>query len=238
MRLLALTVLALVKQPPDTDELKPPTPPTNLSTMPLLEIEQKFSFHLAGIGRLITRTGHPPFKHLSNSTVQTFRDTYFDTHNKLSDTGLWIRKRYVHPDLTNSNSLPEGTLEWEAKHRKHGGSFLRSTFSETKDKNQIRDLVRSCLPDHKLASEEDFGLDAMAEFETRRLTFLADHKFTVVLDFTNFGHEVGEVELMAEDAGKAHAEIDGFVKEYGWFFDMSKPKGKVRAYFDKFGYPK
>ena len=206
--------------------------------MPLLEIEQKFSFTLASIGRLITNAGRPPFKHLSNSTVQTFRDTYFDSHNKLSDAGLWIRKRHVHPDPTNSNRLPEGTLEWEAKQRKHGGSFLRSTFSETKDPIQIRELVRSHLPDLKTAFKDNFGLDAMAEFETRRLTFLADHKFTVVLDFTNFGHEVGEVELMAEDAGKAHADIDGFVREYAWFFDMSSPKGKLRAYFDKFGYPK
>ena len=206
--------------------------------MPLLEIEQKFSFTLASLGRLITKAGHPPFRHLSNSTAQRFRDTYFDSHNKLSNAGLWIRKRYVHSDPTNSNRLPGGILEWEAKQRKHGGSFLRSTFSETKDPSQIRDLVRSHLPDLKTASEDDFGLDAMAEFETRRLSFVADHKFTVVLDFTNFGHEVGEIELMAEDAGKAHADIDGFVKEYAWFFDMTSPKGKLKAYFDKFGYPK
>ena len=206
--------------------------------MPLLEIEQKFSVSLASIGLLITKAGHPPFKHLGNSTVQTFRDTYFDSHNKLSDAGLWIRKRHVLSDPTNFNRLPGGTLEWEAKQRKQGGSFLRSTFSETKDPSQILGLVRSHLPDLKTAFEDDFGLDAMAEFETRRLTFVADHKFTVVLDFTNFGHEVGEVELMAEDAGKAHADIDGFVKEYAWFFDMSSPKGKLRAYFDKFGYPK
>ena len=206
--------------------------------MPLLEIEHKFLFTLAGIGRLITKTGHPPFKHLSNSTVQTFRDTYFDSHNKLSAAGLWVRKRHIHSDPTNPNRPPGGTLEWEAKQRKHGGSFLRSTFFETKDRSQIRDLVRSHLPDLKTASEDGFGLDVMAEFETQRLTFVADRKFTVVLDFTNFGHEVGEIELMAEDAGKAHADIEGFVKEYPWFFDVSSPKGKLRAYFDKFGYPK
>ena len=206
--------------------------------MPLLEIEQKFSFTLVGIGRLITNAGHPNFKHRSNFTVLKFRDTYFDSHNKLSDAGLWIRKRYIHSGFSISNRVPWGTLEWEAKHRKQGGSFLRSTFSETKDPNQIRDLVRSHLPGLKTGSEDDFGLDAMAEFETRRLTFVADHKFTVVLDFTNFGHKVGEIELMAKDAGKAHREIDGFVKEYAWFFDMSSPKGKLRAYFEKFGYPK
>ena len=78
----------------------------------------------------------------------------------------------------------------------------------------------------------------MAEFVTTRVSFLADDRFTVVLDATDFGHTVGEVELMAEDAEKAHADIDAFLKEYAWFFDTSNPKGKLTAYFDKFGYPK
>lgn len=83
---------------------------------------------------------------------------------------------------------------------------------------------------------DDFGLDAMAGFETHRLTLLADGKFTVVLDFTDFGHVVGEVELMAEDAERAHGDIEAFLKEYAWFFDTEKPKGKLTAYFEKFGY--
>lgn len=78
----------------------------------------------------------------------------------------------------------------------------------------------------------------MAGFETHRLTLLADGKFTVVLDFTDFGHVVGEVELMAEDAERAHGDVEAFLKEYAWFFDTVNPKGKLTAYFEKFGYPR
>ena len=120
----------------------------------------------------------------------------------------------------------------------HGGTILRSTFSETKDRNQIRELVRTHFPDPSRDFHNQFGLGVMAEFKTHRLTYLADGKFTVVLDCTDFGHSVGEVELMAEDAEKAHKDIDAFFEEYAWFFDTSKPKGKLTAYFEKFGLPK
>lgn len=120
----------------------------------------------------------------------------------------------------------------------HGGTILRSTFSETKDRNQIRELVRSQFRDPSLDFHNAFGLDTMAGFRTHRLSFLADGKFTVVLDSTDFGHRVGEVELMAEDAEEAHRDIDAFLKEYAWFFDTSVPKGKLTAYFEKFGLPK
>lgn len=210
--------------------------------MPLLEIEQKFSFTLANIAILTRKGGHPPFKTLGDFRTQAFSDTYYDKRDQLSNAGLWLRKRHLHRDSSHPKtppSPPRGpTPEWEAKQRKHGGSFLRSTFSETKDRSQILELVRTHIPDASLGFHNDFGLDAMAAFETHRLTFRADDKFTVVLDVTDFGHGVGEVELMAEDAGKAHAEIDAFFEEYAWFFDTSKPKGKLTAYFEKFGYPK
>ncbi len=122
-----------------------------------------------------------------------------------------------------------------------GVSFLRSTFSETKDRSRILELVRSHFPGRSLCFEDDFlGLDAIAEFETDRLWFRADDKFTVVLDVTDFGHRVGEVEVMAEDADaeKAHKDIEAFFREYPWFFDTSNPKGKLTAYFENFGYPK
>ena len=120
----------------------------------------------------------------------------------------------------------------------HGGTILRSTFSETTDRNQIRELVRTHIPDPSRDFHNQFGLDVMAEFKTERLSFLADGKFTVVLDCTDFDHSVGEVELMAEDAEKAHRDIDRFFEEYAWFFDREKPKGKLTAYFEKFGLPK
>ncbi|KAF6221235.1 hypothetical protein HO133_002090 [Letharia lupina] len=207
--------------------------------MPLLEIEQKFSFTLANAAILSRKGGFPPFKTLGDFRSQTFRDTYYDSQNKLSNAGLWLRKRHLHADPAHPHTPSPGDApEWEAKQSMQGGSFLRSTFSETRDRSRILELVRLHFPDQISGFRDDFGLDAIAGFETRRLTLLADEKFTVVLDVTDFGHVVGEVELMAEDAGEAHADIDAFFEEYAWFFDTSNPKGKLTAYFEKFGYPK
>ncbi|KAL2036471.1 hypothetical protein N7G274_010806 [Stereocaulon virgatum] len=74
---------------------------------------------------------------------------------------------------------------------------------------------------------ESFGLEKTCQFETHRRSFLADGKFTVALDETDFGHSAGEVELLAEDEKKAHADIDVFLARYAWLFDCSTPKGKL-----------
>ena len=80
----------------------------------------------------------------------------------------------------------------------------------------------------------------MAKEEQEEEEAADDREFSVVLDVTDFGHEVGEVEVMAEEGGaeKAHGEIESFLKRYPWFFDTRSPKGKLTAYFDVFGYPK
>ena len=124
-------------------------------------------------------------------------------------------------------------------------SFLRSTFLETKDPSHIRELLYRHFPQ---SPTDNFGLSPIAAFETKRLTLTAkekedhhDRKFSVVLDVTDFGHEVGEVEVMAEEAeeaDKAHGEIERLLKRYPWFFDTRGPRGKLTAYFDMFGYPK
>lgn len=76
--------------------------------------------------------------------------------------------------------------------------------------------------------KKNFELDVLTEFETIRYTFLADDKFTIVLDNTNFDHQVGELELIVkpEDVDEAN---DAFLEEYAWFYDTSNPKGKLAA---------
>ena len=245
--------------------------PSGQPTMPhLLEIEQKFSFNLANLAPLIRKAGFSPFiKNTSQYNTHAFHDTYYDSRNKLSAAGLWLRKRRhlrYSPTLLSSFSLPsrgqrprtkeevgeeeeEEKEEWEAKKSAAPDhSFLRSTFSETKDRVKITELVRAHFPwEHRrqsLGFHNAFGLDAIAQFETKRLTLRPtaeddDDRFTVVLDVTDFGHEVGEVEVMAEDAdaGKAHREIEAFCGRWPWFFEMERPKGKLTAYFERFGYP-
>jgi hypothetical protein len=60
----------------------------------------------------------------------------------------------------------------------------------------------------------------------------------LVLDETDFGHMVGEVELEVEEdqAEKAREEIDAFLEMYRWFCgggdrDGEPVEGKLEAYF-------
>ena len=218
--------------------------------MPLLEIEQKFSFNTANLARLLR---NPTF---SAPQKSAFHDTYFDSGNSLSNAGLLLRKRRhldpkpssspFHPSFHISTGIANGEGEWEAKQSVQNGSFLRSTFVETKDLTQIRQLLRCHFPPHpddrSNLPDDNFGLNPIAAFGTERVTVVAKEdgkEFSVMLDSTNFGHEVGEVEVMAEEAEaeKAHGDVERFLKRYPWFFDTRSPKGKLTAYFEMLGYP-
>ena len=113
---------------------------------------------------------------------------------------------------------------------------MRSTYDETQDLSRSLQMIRYCIP--KCSEPDDsFGLEKTCRFETHRRSFLADGKFMVVLDETDFGHLAGEVEILAEDANRAHADIDAFLARYAWLFDCSEPKGKLTAYFENFPSP-
>lgn len=68
-----------------------------------------------------------------------------------------------------------------------------------------------------------------------REVYRADKRFSVMLDQTDFGHAVGEVEVLARDAEAAEKEIGEFIERYKWFFGHGKQKGKIAAYLEKFG---
>lgn len=105
--------------------------------------------------------------------------------------------------------------------------------------------------------DRGIGWHEAARFVSYRDKFLVDDKFTVILDKTDFGHVVGEVELEKEVTvtvagggaikkeeeqqvdGMAVSqviagmdrEIDKFMKRYEWAFPPGKPVGKLSAYF-------
>lgn len=198
--------------------------------MRLFEVEQKFNWTVEKFILLqkgIAPRYYRPLK-IEHLRYQTFHDTYYDSNSTLCKNGLWVRKRQ-----------PCGSVfKWEAKQLQTGSSFLRSTYEESEDPHQIQNMVGAHFPACP-GPNHNFGLDVLCHFQTHRHSFLAENRFTVVLDATDFGHRVGEVEVMAEDADRAHFNIDAFLKEYAWFFDKTtEPKGKLTAYFEKFGYPK
>ncbi len=202
--------------------------------MKLLEIERKFTWNPTSLNILMANGGRPPFSSRPAIQSKTFRDTYYDLENRLSRKGLWVRKRLLYNLHKQVDDSKTGT--WEAKQSMPGSSFVRSTYDETQDPSRILQMIRNCIP--KCAGpDESFGLEETCRFETRRRSFLADGKFIVVLDETDFGHSAGEVEILAGDANRAHADIDAFLARYAWLFDCSKPKGKLTAYFEKFPPP-
>lgn len=184
----------------------------------LLEVESKFGFKPSLVTTLQTNGGTPAFKRLEALGTHKFTDTYFEYQDVLSKNGIWLRQR------TDSRSTV-----LEAKVR-ISGDFARSTFDEITDRKVIAEIIRPHFPPFD-EEKEQFGLEVLAQFATTRQEFRADDKFAIVLDHTDFGHSIGEVELMAEDEQIAHQEIDGFMARYPWFFEKGKTEGKLAAYF-------
>lgn len=185
--------------------------------------------------------------------VTCFEDRYYDTpKDTLSKAGVWIRRREkfecgVRP-FTGSERASPPDASWEAKIRM-GGDFINSAFREITDLHEISAVLGNLVPGSEL--DADHGprggqVREMARFVTDRTGYIVDGKFTVVIDVTDFGHTVGEVELerdateaSCEGVDKALAiaamdkEIDGFMRRFWWAFPAGKPVGKLTAYFDR-----
>lgn len=196
----------------------------------VLEVERKF--HSLTVRELTQHGGLPHFKNLWKLPDQIIRDSYYDKSNTLSSAGAWIRNR-------------DG--EWQAKIKK-GGDFNNSKFEELSSIDDIAAFVKRATG---IDGREtiNFGLQPTATFSTTRRTWVADDEFHVVLDTTDFGHQVGEIELqktLAGENGGAPTErqkqqemqiMDGrivaFMKTYTWAFSPGEPKGKLTAYFER-----
>ena len=119
--------------------------------MVIHEIEQKFGILTQLLPRFRSNRGSPPFEHLHFLPTEHFEDAYYDSCNKLSNNGLWVRR---------------WAAEWEAKHRK-SSDFTRTTFHETNDVSEIQSLIAGYT---KLDAGPDanFGLNLISRFCTTR----------------------------------------------------------------------
>lgn len=120
------------------------------------------------------------------------------------------------------------------------GTYSRSTFSEFTDVRTIRSHILHYLPTHTTRiNAPNFGLGVLAQLTTTRDVYIADGKFTLVLDRTDFGHAVGEVELELEaEGGEAGAggwagEGEEFLKGGGKGGEFSKEGGKGKGEGDE-----
>lgn len=219
----------------------------------VLEVERKFAPTATSIRQLDQNTGEPPFDSVVHKGVTCFEDTYYDTPNDtLSKAGVWIRRREKFEcgvrRFTGHRRAGPHNASWEAKVRV-GGDFINSAFKEITDVGEISAMLGTLVPGSEL--DADHGprggqVREMARFVTDRTGYIVDGKFTVVIDVTDFGHTVGEVELerdaaetscQGEDKALAIAamdkEIDGFMRRFLWAFPARKPVGKLTAYFKR-----
>lgn len=174
--------------------------------------------------------GEPAFRTLDYLGQRIFEDIYYDCNETLSSYGVWVRQR---------------SGRWQAKVRQ-GGDYANSQFLELSEPQDIIQMIRKFNLDAE-SSSKDFGLLKSAQYTTTRDTWKGDNMFEIVVDTTDFGHSVGEVELqevtesdgdqelpvavrqaMAKDMD---CQIEAFMRQYSWAFPPGKPVGKLSAYF-------
>lgn len=228
--------------------------PRSEPRLSVLEVERKFAPTSTSIRQLDQNAGEPPFDSVLRMGVTCFKDTYYDTpDDSLSNAGVWLRrrKRFECGSLqftpnAGEPASPHG-VSWEAKVRL-GGDFINSAFGEITDLQEIQAMLSNLVPDAKIDGQ--YGprggqMRELARFVTNRTGYLVDGKFTVIIDVTDFGHTIGEVEL-ERDASEASCEGPGrtlaiatmgeevgdFMGRFAWAFPPGKPVGKLTAYFD------
>lgn len=150
-----------------------------------VEVERKFRYEPVFINRFKANSGSPAFASLEYLGQSKFTDKYFDDPvSTLFRRGVWVRQR--------------GT-KWQAKIRQ--GGIISTRNFESYRVQTISVGWSSCtynIEYSPLGSDKSFGLTRMARFTTNREAWKADKKFKIVLDKTDFGHSVGEVELELE----------------------------------------
>ncbi|KKY32073.1 hypothetical protein UCDDA912_g07976 [Diaporthe ampelina] len=220
---------------------------------PVLEVERKFAPTAASILQLGQNSGEPAFGSVVHKGTTCFEDTYYDTpEDTLSKAGVWIRRREGGfgrgaRRSTGHGRAGPGNAFWEAKVRL-GCDFVNSACREVAGAREISAMLGALVPGSELDARlgpRGGGVREMARFVTERTGYIVDGKFTVVIDVTDFGHTVGEVELEraateapceGEDRALAIAamdkEIDVFMRRFLWAFPRAKPVGKLTAYFD------
>ena len=124
---------------------------------------------------------------------------------------------------------------------RRGGTYENTRSEEVSDWDIISAHIKS-LTGRNCGPSKLFGLGHFADFSTLRHAWIANTEFNIVLDRTDFGHTVGEVELVAQvpaqDGNEAQMALKTmdyrlveFLQLYAWAFTTGKPVGKLSAYF-------
>ncbi|MCJ1292751.1 hypothetical protein MMC34_004304 [Xylographa carneopallida] len=191
----------------------------------VLEVERKFACNTNTTRIIHANSGSPRLPNLIFKGQHTFEDIYYDLDEVCFTHGVWIRKR-------------DGM--WQAKIRQ-GGNFTNSQFDEVDGAEDVAALLQKLNVDASIKAE-NLGLSEVARFVTQRDAWKVADTYEVVVDITDFGHSVGEVELQQllesdnRDDGTAAVQMDARIKDFmlkhSWAFPSGKVVGKLSAYFE------
>ncbi|KAK7051777.1 hypothetical protein R3P38DRAFT_1629681 [Favolaschia claudopus] len=200
-----------------------------------IEVERKFTPTRPLLQALKRRNPPlpPTIARIHPADIQFIRDVYYDRHDCLSASGLWVRQRSLAAGVSSAV-----TSSWEAKARV-GGDYVASQFVEVEGVEAVeREMQRALGEDRVKVDSITTHLDVLCDLTTRRMSGeLELHSkagklpsLTVAIDQVvetpsgdfaaaramleripgkktdSFFHEIGELEVMTEvrtDAGES-----------------------------------
>lgn len=181
---------------------------------------------------------HPPLDLLYPKTTTTTTTKAPPIGKYLS--AKWELKCKLSPSTT-TGAPSSSTASSSSAPPAAADGFTQAAYREITSASEIQQLLeqRFGLSFPPSPSPPPSALQVLADLITYREAFRVDGEFEVVLDSTDFGHAVGEVEVLANDVPAAEAKISRFVERYDEFFGggggKEEPRGKLSAYFDRFG---
>ena len=175
-----------------------------------IEVERKFEVP-ADFRTLLPAAG---FELVKEFEEEVLADKYYDTEAyALIQANHWLRQR--NGDWELKYPLP-GSREGEKTTLYHETSNLQDILGKLRLLPAFADLAESAT----LAELCEKGtLAVFADVETRRLTY-KKAEVNVVIDFTDWGYRVGEIEIVVDDRSKVDEAVDkieGLAKELGEF---------------------
>ncbi|CAG8527210.1 2501_t:CDS:1 [Acaulospora morrowiae] len=201
-----------------------------------LEVERKFVFDVTKVPVMERNSGPVKFDSVKFICTKSFTDIYYDIDERgypLTSQDIWLRQR---------------DQKWECKTPTDLVASMDS-YHELEDLNEISDFLRQTLGVQTLSSPKDsqsfgywlnqnFSLTPFCTIKTTRQHYLLDGEFTLDLDTADFGHHVGEIELVVHlknEIKNAEMKIARLLKKHDWFFDTSGTvMGKLSAYIGRF----
>lgn len=163
-----------------------------------IEVERKFEVP-ANFRTLLPGAG---FELVKEFEEETLSDQYYDTGDyALIQANHWLRKRNgdweLKYPLSDSKELVKTTLYHETSNSQDilGKLRLLPVFSDLSDDSNLSEMC----------SKKQ--LIAFADLETKRLTYKRD-EVNVVVDFTDWGYRVGEIEIVVDEKDKVDEAVN------------------------------